>query len=265
MATTNYYTHDSATLTYQDEGEGPPVLLVHAFPLGGAMWEPQIGALAGANRLIAPDLRGFGSSSLGTTPTSLDQYADDLAGLLDELDLRQVTLGGLSMGGYIAFAFLRRHPERVAALILADTRPGADSEEGRQGREKNARLAEAEGASAVGEAMLPKLVAQAASDELRERIRRIVAMNSSAGVAAALRCMAARPDSTSILQSIDVPTLIIVGSEDTLTVPDESRAMHAAIRDSRLVEIPGAGHLTNLEAPEAFNQALASFLSSMPR
>jgi pimeloyl-ACP methyl ester carboxylesterase len=249
------------TISYRDEGTGKPLLLVHAFPLSSAMWERQVAALSPRNRVIAPDLRGFGASASGSGAASLDQHADDLAALLDHLKLDRVTVAGLSMGGYISFALLRRHRARVGELILADTRAGADGEEARQGREKNAKLAEEQGAGAIADQMLPKLLASSAPQALRDEVRRLIEANQPAGIAAALRAMAARPDSTPQLASIDVPTLIVVGSEDALTPPSESRAMHAAIAGSKLVEIPGAGHLANLEAPEAFNTAVDEFLS----
>jgi pimeloyl-ACP methyl ester carboxylesterase len=248
-------------LAYRDEGQGEPILLVHAFPLSAAMWEDQIDALATRFRVLAPDLRGFGASARGSGASSLDQLADDLAGLLDHLKLDRATVAGLSMGGYISFALLRRHRARVARLILADTRAGADSEEGRQGREASAKLAEAEGAGAVAEAMLPKLLAAGAPAEVRDEVRKIITANDRAGIAAAQRAMAARPDSAPLLATIDVPTLIIVGSEDVLTPPAEARAMHAAIPGSQLVELAGVGHLSNLEAPDDFNAAVEQFIA----
>ena len=247
-------------LAYRDEGAGPPILLIHAFPLSSAMWEDQIDSLSARFRVIAPDLRGFGATARGTGAAGIDQYADDLASLLDQLKIERATVAGLSMGGYIAFALLRRHPARVERLILADTRAGSDSDQARQGRESSAQLAEAEGAGAIATQMLPKLLVAGATDEVRDEVRKIIATNDRAGVAAALRAMAARPDSTPMLASIDVPTLIIVGSEDALTPPSESRAMNAAIGGSRLVELAGAGHLSNLEAPDAFNAAIEEFI-----
>jgi 3-oxoadipate enol-lactonase len=138
-------------VAFRDEGDGPPVVLVHAFPLSSAMWEGQVAALAGCFRVIAPDTRGFGGSDLGDGPVSIDTYADDVAGLLDHLGLERAALVGLSMGGYIAFALLRRHPGRIAALVLANTRAGADTPEGRAGREQSARAAEEHGPAPVAE------------------------------------------------------------------------------------------------------------------
>jgi 3-oxoadipate enol-lactonase len=251
---------NSVELAYRDEGQGQPILLIHAFPMSSAMWEDQIDALATRLRVIAPDLRGFGATARGLGASSLDQHADDLAGLLDQLGIEKATVAGLSMGGYISFALLRQHPARIERLILADTRAGADSEEARQAREKNAQLAEAQGAGAIAEQMLPKLLSAGAPAEVRDEVRKIIEANDRAGLAAALRAMAARPDSTPLLATIDVPTLIIVGGEDALTPPSESRAMHAAIAGSRLVEIPGAGHLSNVEAPDAFSVAVEEFM-----
>ncbi len=245
-------------MAYRDEGGGEPLLLVHGFPLSSAMWEPQIAALASSRRVIAPDLRGLGATELGDAEVSMDQYADDLAALLDRLGLERVTLIGLSMGGYISFAFLRRHYERVAALVLADTRPQPDTEEGRQGRHKNAQLAEEQGPGAIADVMLPKLFAPSAPQALRDETRRIIEANDRRGIAAALRAMAARPDSTPLLPTIAVPTLIIVGAEDALTPPDDSRSMRDAIPNSRLTEIRNAGHMSNLEQPNAFNAAIES-------
>jgi pimeloyl-ACP methyl ester carboxylesterase len=225
------------------------------------MWEQQIAQFAQRHRVIAPDLRGLGASARGSGAGSLDQHADDIAALLDQLGLDSVTVVGLSMGGYISFALWRRHRARIAALILADTRAGADSEEGKQGREKNAKLAEEQGPGAIADQMLPKLLSPNAPAALRDDVRRIIESNDRVGIAAALRAMAARPDSTPLLASIDVPALVIVGVEDALTPPSEAQAMYDAIPGCRIAEIPGAGHLANLEAPAAFNTAIDEFLS----
>jgi pimeloyl-ACP methyl ester carboxylesterase len=249
-------------LAYRDEGEGRPRLLIHALPLSGAMWDRQVAGLASSFRVIVPDLRGFGASQIVPGTVSLDQYADDLAGLLDQLGLRStpVAVCGLSMGGYIAFALLRRYRDRVGSLILADTRAQADTEDGKRAREQNARLAEEQGPAAIADQMLPKLLSPHAPEPLRAEVRRMIESNDRAGIAAALRSMAVRPDSTPLLSDISVPTLILVGSEDGLTPPSDAQAMHAAMADTRLVELPGAGHISNLEAPDAFNTALIDLL-----
>jgi pimeloyl-ACP methyl ester carboxylesterase len=164
------------------------------------------------------------------------------------------------MGGYIAMAFMRRHAARARALILADTKAGADSEEGKAGREANARLAESEGAAAIAEKMIPALVAPGAGLALRDELRAMIVANTPEGIAGALRGMAQRPDSTESLRAVAVPTLVIVGEQDGLTPPAESGALRAAVVGSRLVTIPGVGHLSNLEAPEVFTAAVRVFL-----
>jgi 3-oxoadipate enol-lactonase len=249
-------------LAYEDVGVGEAVVLLHAFPLRGSMWQPQIELLQANHRVIVPDLRGFGASGLGNGPVTMDQFAADVLALCDHLGVDEFTLGGLSMGGYIAFALLRAAPERVTALILADTKAGADTPEAQVVREGNAKLAEEQGALAIAEKMLPSLVAPHASAELRTSLRQIIAANQPQGIAGALRGMAVRPDSFETLRATQIPALILVGSADGLTPPAEAHKMQDALRGSRLIEIPGAGHLSNLEQPIAFNTALKVFLAS---
>jgi 3-oxoadipate enol-lactonase len=248
-------------MAYRDEGAGQPILFIHAFPLHSAIWDRQIAAFSPQHRVIAPDLRGLGATARGSGAASLDQHADDMAALLDHLGIESATVVGLSMGGYITFALWRRHRERIAALVMADTRAGADTEEGKQGREKNAKLAEEHGPGALADQMLPKLLGPNAPAALREQVRAIIESNDRVGIAAALRAMAARPDSTPLLATIDVPTLVLVGAEDVLTPPSEAEAMFNAIPGCRIAELPGAGHLSNIEAPEAFNAQVAEFLT----
>jgi pimeloyl-ACP methyl ester carboxylesterase len=244
----------------RDEGRGEPLLLLHAFPLNGEMWRPQIEALAPHYRLLAPDLPGFGATPLPGAAYTLDDLADSLAALLDELAIEQVTLAGLSMGGYIAFSMLRYHPQRIRALVLADTRAGADNDQGKAGREANARLAEEQGAAAIADKLLPNLLSPNATPETVAHMRAIITANDPAGIAAALRAMAKRADSTDLLTSIAVPTLIVVGTQDTLTPPAEAHALHQAIAGSKLSEVYRAGHIANLEQPQAFNDLLLLFL-----
>lgn len=254
-------TINSIDIAYRDEGEGPPMLFIHAFPLHSAIWERQIAAFSPHHRVIAPDLRGLGATARGSGAASLDQHADDLAALLGHLGIENATVVGLSLGGYISFALWRRHRERIAALILADTRAGADTEEGKQGRAKNAKLAEEQGSGAIADQMLPKLLSPNASAALCDEVRGIIESNDRAGIAAALRAIAARPDSTPLLAIIDVPTLVLVGAEDALTPPSEAEIMFDAIPGCRIAELPGAGHLSNLDAPEAFNAQVIEFLT----
>jgi 3-oxoadipate enol-lactonase len=253
-------------LQVEDVGRGEPLLLLHAFPLRGAMWQAQTATLAERFRLIVPDQRGFGDSMLPAGPYALDEVAGDLIELLDALGVERAAVAGLSMGGYVAFALYRRAPERVRALILADTRPQADSEEGRQGRLASARLAREQGAPAVAEAMLPRLLGastHARRPELVEAVRAMIVSNLPEAIALAQEAMAARQDSTALLPRIAVPTLAIAGAEDVFTPPEVAHEMAAAIPNAQVCEIAEAGHLSNLEQPEAFNAALRAFLDGL--
>ncbi len=251
------------TLHVKDRGQGLPLLLVHAFPLNHTQWESQLDMLTDEFRLIAPDMRGFGASDAPPGPYSMDQFADDLAALLDHLNIEQVVLGGLSMGGYVAFAFVRRHAARLRGLVLADTRAMPDSDEARAGRETNAQRVEQEGPGFLAETMLPDLLAPGASPQLRANLQAMVENNPPQGVAGALRAMGARPDSSELLAQIQVPTLVVVGEQDKVSTIDEMRTIHESIANSSLVTIPDAGHLSNIEKPAAFNAALVEFLRGL--
>ena len=253
-------------MAYDDVGSGPAVVLLHGFPFNRSMWREQREALKASYRIITPDLRGHGETSASAEPATMDEMARDVAALMDELDIRRASLGGLSMGGYVSFAFYRRFPLRVRALILADTRPQADTEEARRNREQQARKALTEGMSGISEVMLPKLLAKRTLREQPERFARVREMikgTKPIGAAAALRGMAARPDQTAFLPSILVPTLILVGSEDELTPPTDAEFMHREIRGSRLVRLEGAAHVSNIENAEEFNRALKEFLDQL--
>lgn len=253
-------------LEWEEAGRGTPVVLLHAFPLNRKMWAPQVAALAAKYRVITPDFRGHGESGTAAEDSTMERLAEDVRNLLDHLKLERIVLGGLSMGGYVAFAFFRRWPERVAALILADTRASADTEEGRKARFETAAVAEREGSGAIAEPMLPKLLAAATHErqpEIVAAVRAMILEASPAGIAAALRGMAARPASQDLLPQIKVPTLIFVGEHDVLTPPADSEAMAKAIPGSTLVKIPAAGHLSNLEQPTVFNRKLQEFLAKV--
>lgn len=252
-------------LAYDDVGAGTPVLLAHAFPLNRTMWAPQVSALVERCRCVAADFRGFGESAQ-TGPFTMAQYADDLAGLLDNLHIDQVVLVGCSMGGYAAFAFHQRHRARVRALVLADTRPGTDSADGRERRRQLIVTARSEGATAVANLQIPSLVGKTTREkqpDTYDAVHRMMAQAPLAGIVGALEAMLARPDSTPLLDTIAVPTLIIVGEEDVPTPVKEARAMQKRIAGSRLEVIAGAGHLSNLERPAAFNHVLTEFLSAL--
>jgi pimeloyl-ACP methyl ester carboxylesterase len=254
---------DLMSLACDDVGQGKPVVLLHAFPLARAMWRPQVEALAGACRLILPDLPGFGDSPLGSAP-SVETMADAVAELLDAKGIREpVILGGLSMGGYVAFAFVRQHAGRLRGLILADTRAEPDDETAKANRDKMIGFASTNPASAVIEQMLPRLLGQRTMKEnsaVVDEVRRIGSAQRPAGIIAALQGLRNRPDSTPTLAQVAVPALVIVGEDDVLTPPALSKDMAARLARSTLVVIEKAGHLSNLEQPAAFNAAVKVFL-----
>jgi 3-oxoadipate enol-lactonase len=258
----------STGMIYDDSGGGgAAVVLLHGFPFDRSMWRGQVEALGSEFRVVAPDLRGLGETPLGEGDVTIETMAEDVAALLDELKLARVVVGGLSMGGYVAFEFFRKFPERVRALVLADTRPQADTAEGKLAREQNARRALEEGMASIVASMLPKLLSAGTLERGGEPVERARAMmfgTSPEGAAAALRAMAARRDQTELLPSINVPTLVVVGSEDSITPPSDAEALSAKIEGSRLFVIEGAGHLSNVERPEEFNRALEDFLRGLP-
>jgi 3-oxoadipate enol-lactonase len=247
-------------------GNGLPLLLIHGYPLNHTLWQPQIEGLADVGRLIAPDLRGFGRSQATPAPYSMDMLASDCCALLDALGVTQpVVVCGLSMGGYVAFAFYRRYVARVAGLILTATRAAPDSPEMRATRLKSAEFVRnsADGVSAMARAMLLSLLSSQshqARPELVEQARAMMESSSVEGIVGALLGMRERPDSTSLLAQIDKPALIVHGADDSIIPLAEAQAMQAAIKGSRLVVIPGAAHLPNLEQAELFNAAVREFI-----
>ncbi|MGI9033528.1 MAG: alpha/beta fold hydrolase [Acidimicrobiales bacterium] len=246
----------------------PALVLLHAFPLQAAMWDDQVEALSTRWRVVAPDLPGFGSTPPPSDPgaATIDDYAAVVAGLIEHLDIAPAVVGGLSMGGYATFALLRSRPELVAALVLADTRAGADSSEVAARRASQADQASTDGTAELVESMLGTLLSeqtQAQSPDVVDRARALMAANPAAGWVAALTAMKGRPDATSQLADIDVPTLVVVGEHDGASPPAEAEAMAAAIAGARLEVVPGAGHLSNLEAPEVFTGIVESFLSGL--
>lgn len=259
---------DGTTIGYTDTGgDGLPVLLLHAFPLNSGMWEAQVEALGDRFRLIAPDFQGFGGSDAPEDRSlySMDSFADHLAGLLDDLAIDKTVLVGLSMGGYVAFSFLRRHGDRVRALVLADTRAEADPPEGVEKRSGQQKQVESEGTAGLVDALPGALLGATTRDskpDVVDRSRKLMD-NPPAGFIGALEAMKNRVDSSDDAAKVHVPTLVLVGEEDALTPPDAARRLHELIAGSKLVVIPGAGHLSNLEAPEAFNGALGEFLNSL--
>ena len=252
-------------IAFDDIGSGLPIVFLHAFPLSRRMWEPQVTGLVSECRCIPIDFRGFGDSA-AAAPYSMDRYADDVAAGLDTLQIDRAVVAGLSLGGYVAFAVWRRHRERIRALVLADTRAGADTEENIARRNYLIDLAKTQGSAAVANAQIAGLVGKTTRDkrpDIYDAVHREIAQAPVDGIVGALEAMMSRPDSTATLATIDVPTMIIAGSEDVATPPRESRAMHAAIAGSRIEIIQRAGHLSNLERPAAFNTVLAEFLATL--
>jgi len=257
---------DGIEIDYSDEGSGLPVIFIHAFPMNQTMWSEQVAALRGRCRAITLDLRGFGKSSAPGGPYSMERMASDVRALMAHLDIDRAVLVGLSMGGYISLAFYKLYPDAVRALVLADTRASADSEEGRERRFKSAEKAEREGSASIVRDMEVAAFAPSTREKRRdiiERARVMIEANSPQGIAAAQRGMAARPDSTYTLIGIDCPTLILVGSEDSLTPASEAEALRDGIPHSQLKVIEGAGHMSNMEQPEQFNAALREFIDSI--
>lgn len=257
----------SVTLSVTEAGTGTPIVFLHAFPLNARMWTTQIEALPAGWRAIAPDLRNFGKSPRTATPARhVRDHADDVIALIQEIGAGPAVLVGLSMGGYIAFECWRRRPDAIRALVLADTRAEADAEEARARRVAMQDVAAREGTGAVVDAMMPGLLGATthmADPHLAVEVRRWATETSADGVIDALEALRTRPDSRPTLPTIDCPTLVIVGEEDTLTPPALSRVIADGIEGATLVQVPRAGHLANVEQPEAFNAALTNFLTTI--
>ena len=253
-------------VAYDTRGQGDVVLFLHAFPLGMAMWDAQADALATRYQVVRFDARGFGGSPPGDGPLTMERIADDAVALLDHLGLSRAAVCGLSMGGYAALALIRRHRDRVRALVLCDTRKGPDSEDQRRQRAELAEKVLREGSAGAAVATLPKLLGQTTHEQRPEvvaRVREIIEKNPPRGIANALYGLAGRADSTDTLREVGVPALVVCGAEDALTPPAEAEALRAGIAGSRLEVLPRSGHLSNLEDPPAFNAALERFLTAL--
>ena len=256
---------DGIEIGYDEGGTGIPILFIHGFPHNRSLWAPQLQGLPLHARCVAADLRGFGETS-AKPPYSMDQYADDLIGLLDVLHIDKAVVAGLSMGGYAAFATWRRHAGRVRGLILANTKAGADTEEARAKRRSLMDVARDQGSSAIADSMITGMLGKTTRGkrpEIMNTVHRMIASSPVDGVIGALQALMDRPDSTPTMATIDVPTLIVTGDEDAIIPVSESESMHAAIRNSTLEVITGAGHLTNLERPAAFNHVVSEFIAKL--
>jgi pimeloyl-ACP methyl ester carboxylesterase len=242
------------------------VVWLHAFPVSSAMWTDQLESVPAGWRMIAPDLAGFGGTTDHSGPPSIDDFAKDFDQLLESLRVRAAVLGGLSMGGYAAFAVHRLVPDRLRGLILADTKSGADTSRAREGREAMLQVVERRGGAGVADEMLPKLLGgttRRARPAIEARVRALIEANPPDGLRRAIIRLRDRPDASSQLAKIPVPVLVLVGEEDAVTPVEDARAIADGAPDARLVILPEAGHLSNLENPSSFNAALRPWLAAV--
>lgn len=254
------------SVSFDDTRDGDDtLLLVHGHPFNRSMWAPQLAAIPEAGwRVIAPDLRGYGQTTVVAGTTGLDVFADDLAALLDHVGVERVVIGGLSMGGQIAMEFCRRYAHRVRGVLLAATFPQPETEEGKRNRRAMADRLVSEGMATYAEEVLAKMLAPRSIAALPSTAAQVSAMmrtTNPEGAAAALRGRAVRPAYESTLADLDVPALVVVGSADAYTTREDAERMRDLLRQSELVWLPGIGHMPNLEAPDAFNAAVRTLLN----
>lgn len=247
-------------ISYTDSGSGKPIVLIHAFPTDQRLWQPQQTELSQHFRIITLDLWGFGKSAgVDGKAVTMTEYADEVSQLLDQLHIQKAVIGGESMGGYIALAFLKKYPERVNGLILSDTQAIADTDEIKQKREMSAADVLKNGTSNLINGFMPKALSSSATDDTKVYLHHILDEQSPTAVAAALRGMALREDLSFILGNSNLPVLILTGDEDSVISPKQSEAMHQYAKNSKLVIIAKAGHLASLEKPEEWNKAVVEY------
>ena len=258
---------DTVTLNYSDAGQGTALVLLHGFPLSGAIWHDQRDRLSERYRVIAPDLRGHGGSPAPSGVYAMDLLAHDVVALLDALRISKAVIMGHSMGGYVTLAAWKLDPERFLALGLIASQAGADTEEGRQGRYKMADKVAAHGSKVVAEAMLPKLFSPdlPAEAPIVAWASQLILRTQPAGIIGSLKGMAERPDSGALLSEISVPVLILAGNQDQIVAPDKAKAMAAATRTATLTMVDHAGHMPMLEQPQATTAAIRNFLNANVR
>lgn len=250
-------------ISYSEAGQGQPLILIHAFPTDQRLWEPQRAGLKNSFRVITLDLWGFGHSpATDGKAVAMTEYADEVKQLMDQLNIKKAIIGGESMGGYIALAFLAKYPDQVAGLILSDTQAVADSPEAKTKRETTAVNVLEHGMDQLVHDFMPKALSPAADENTRAALQGILLMQTPTGVASALRGMAGRADTSNVLANITVPVLIMTGDQDTLISPQQSQNMHALVKGSHLVVINHAGHLSSLEQPKQWNQAVKEVFST---
>lgn len=251
------------TLAYEIKGHGTPLILIHAFPTDHRLWSPQLEGLKNNFQVITPDLYGFGKASqTNGHAVSMTEYADEIKLLMDQLHIKKAIIGGESMGGYIALAFLNQYPDHVSGLILSDTRSGADSAETKLKREASAKDVLENGSEKFINDFMPKALSPMASDQIKSFLKNMLREQSTTGIASALRGMALREDTSALLSKSKLSILILTGDQDTLIPPQESQNMHALAKSSELVIIQNAGHLSSLEQPEQWNKAVISQFST---
>ncbi len=254
---------NNCEIFYTSQGSGPPIVLLHGFPLNHTIWAPQVEELSRDFQVLTPDLRGHGKSEATLGVYGMDLFAQDLKALLDHLRIERVILGGLSMGGYVAFAFLKQFGERVQALILADTKAEADTAEAQARREQQAQEALQNGAGPIADRLILTMLTpetREGNKALTGQVYEMMKLTDPVGVAGSLRGMAQRPDSTRLLSSLRIPTLILVGEKDSTTPLSDAQKMASVIGGSELVIVPQSAHLTSLENPKSVNVALRRFL-----
>lgn len=258
---------NSSMLAYTDQGTGQPVVLLHAFPLSRRMWEETVAAWSSRFRILAPDLPGFGNSPSTTANFTMEGCAHEVNQFLQDRSVKEkIALVGLSMGGYIAFEFVRQFPEKISGLVLAATHPRPDTEAAAKGRQETAELVLQEGTQALAERLLPKLLGAttlAAKPEVTQRVRELIVSNNPEGIAKACLGLASRRDSTPVLKMIEIPTLIVAGSEDVLIPEARAVEMKQLVKKAELEFLTACGHLVNLEQPQTFHERVMEFLDNL--
>jgi 3-oxoadipate enol-lactonase len=259
---------NGATIYYTENGDkhGLPLVLIHGFPFNLNMWDGLAAQLPPHIRSIRYDVRGHGRSEPGDGQYTIEFFVDDLISLLDKLELKQVVVCGLSMGGYVALRAIERDPERFSAIILCDTRSEADTDEGKIKRAEAIKKVKANGVVAYSEEFVKNVFTENTLKNehgIVEELKKIIQTNTETGICGTLLALAARTDTSATLEKIKVPALIMVGEEDKLTPPSASEAMHKKIKGSKLVTIPHAAHISNFENPELFNTTFINFLEEI--
>ena len=249
----------SGTVAYLDEGQGPVVLLIHAFPLNKTMWTSQIEAFRGQYRLIAPDIRGFGESKPASAWT-MEDFADDLNELLDRLGVSDCVFVGVSIGGYIGLTFWSRFPKRVRRLVLSNSRARADNETEKAARNEMIAAIEQKGTAILPDRMLSRLLQPNPDPAVARNVRNMIEQADASAAAYAVMAMRDRMDFSTMLHRMECPVMVITGENDAIIRVEDAQAVADAIEGARFMKIPNSGHLSNLENPQAFNAALASFL-----